>query len=58
MGVFNETNAVLRAFGITVIQESNRVVVGVRASPRIRYANNQIVVPNPEMVSKLVNFFC
>jgi hypothetical protein len=50
MGVFNEANAVLRAFGITVIPESNKIVVGVRSCPRIRYANNQIVVPDPDRV--------
>jgi len=55
MGVFNETNAVLRAFGITVVPDSNRIVVGVRSCPRIRYANNQIVTPNPDLVSL---FYC
>nr|CAD2172651.1 unnamed protein product [Meloidogyne enterolobii] len=48
MGVFDQTNAVLRAFGISVDVTSNRIVIGVRSSPRIRYANNQIVTPSPD----------
>lgn len=53
MGVFNESNAVLRAFGITILMDSNRIVIGVRTSPRIRFANNQILVPNPERVCRI-----
>uniref|UniRef100_A0A183BQ53 Piwi domain-containing protein n=1 Tax=Globodera pallida TaxID=36090 RepID=A0A183BQ53_GLOPA len=48
MSVFNETNPVLRAFGITVDQTSNRIVIGVRSSPRILYAKNQIINPSPD----------
>ncbi|KAF7631020.1 hypothetical protein Mgra_00008727 [Meloidogyne graminicola] len=48
MGVFDQTNAVLRAFGISVAIDSNKIVIGVRSSPRIRYANNQIVTPTPD----------
>jgi len=53
MGVFDQTNAVLRAFGISVDVTSNRIVIGVRSSPRIRYANNQIVTPSPDQVEFL-----
>lgn len=53
MGVFDQTNAVLRAFGISVDVTSNRIVIGVRSSPRIRYANNQIVTPSPDQVKFL-----
>uniref|UniRef100_A0A914GSD4 Piwi domain-containing protein n=1 Tax=Globodera rostochiensis TaxID=31243 RepID=A0A914GSD4_GLORO len=48
MSVFNEANPVLRAFGITVDQTSNRIVIGVRSSPRILYAKNQIINPSPD----------
>ncbi|KAL3101146.1 hypothetical protein niasHS_001606 [Heterodera schachtii] len=48
MNVFNVDNPVLSAFGITVDQTSNRVVIGVRSSPRILYAKNQIINPCPD----------
>lgn len=49
LGVFNPDNAVLRAFGIRVLRDTNEIVIGVRRAPRIRFANNHIVEPSPDM---------
>lgn len=58
MAIFSENNAVLRAFGISVLQESNQVVIGVRTAPHIRFANNQTCTPNPETVNIFFKFKC
>uniref|UniRef100_A0A915DY74 Piwi domain-containing protein n=1 Tax=Ditylenchus dipsaci TaxID=166011 RepID=A0A915DY74_9BILA len=48
IALFDETNAVLHAFGIQVLRQSNEVVIGVRPCPRLRFANNRLVNANPE----------
>lgn len=40
--LFHDENPVLRAFGITVDQKSNEIVVGVRNLPRLRFRNREI----------------
>lgn len=57
MAIFSENNAVLRAFGISVLQESNQIVIGVRTAPQIRFANNQICTPDSDSVNYFLNYY-
>lgn len=57
MALFDEDNAVLRAFGITILEDSNRVVIGVRTPPNILFGDNLIVTPDPAKVNTLTHPF-
>ncbi|KAF7634068.1 hypothetical protein Mgra_00006486 [Meloidogyne graminicola] len=45
LGLFFDRNPVLTAFGISVSQQSNRIIVGVRSLPRIQF-KNRLVEPD------------
>uniref|UniRef100_A0A915N9C8 Piwi domain-containing protein n=1 Tax=Meloidogyne javanica TaxID=6303 RepID=A0A915N9C8_MELJA len=45
LGLFHNTNPVLNAFGISIDQKSNRIVIGVRSLPRLRF-KNRVVEPD------------
>uniref|UniRef100_A0A1I8BJL3 PAZ domain-containing protein n=1 Tax=Meloidogyne hapla TaxID=6305 RepID=A0A1I8BJL3_MELHA len=45
LGLFHNKNPVLVAFGISVDQKSNRIFIGVRPLPRLRF-KNRVVEPD------------
>nr|CAD2166759.1 unnamed protein product [Meloidogyne enterolobii] len=47
LGLFHNTNPVLNAFGISIDQKSNRIVIGVRSLPRLRF-KNRVVEPDSQ----------
>uniref|UniRef100_A0A914IDR2 Piwi domain-containing protein n=1 Tax=Globodera rostochiensis TaxID=31243 RepID=A0A914IDR2_GLORO len=48
LGLFNDQNPVLQAFGISVDQKSNRIMIGVRALPEVRFNRNRVLRPDPQ----------
>ncbi|KAL3122858.1 hypothetical protein niasHT_008770 [Heterodera trifolii] len=48
LGLFNDQNPVLKAFGISVDQKSNRIMIGVRALPELRFSRNRVLRPDAQ----------
>ncbi|KAL3123868.1 hypothetical protein niasHT_000025 [Heterodera trifolii] len=55
LGLFDDQNHVLKAFGISVDQKSNRIMIGVRALSELRFSRNRVLRPDAQKNSDQVS---